>query len=204
MLEYEWLFFDLGSTLIDESKVYERHMRTVADEANVTYEFVYNKALELYKRGKCGYSEMMRQLGVEKPIWTQEDEILYPETKKCLESLKEKYKIGIIANQISGTEDRLKEFGIFQYIDLVIASAEEGVSKPDKRIFEIALYRAKCNPNKAVMIGDRVDNDILPAKALGMGTIWIKQGFGQFWVFTDVSEEPDFSVANLSELMELL
>ena len=65
---------------------------------------------------------------------TQEDEILYPETKKCLESLKEKYKIGIIANQISGTEDRLKEFGISQYIDLVIASAEEIIdtdSEPD-------------------------------------------------------------------------
>lgn len=37
---------------------------------------------------------------------------------------------------------------------------------------------AKCKPENAVMIGDRIDNDIVPAKQLGMKTIWIKQGFG--------------------------
>ena len=58
---------------------------------------------------------------------------------------------------------------------IVIASAEEGVSKPDRRIFEIALERSGCKPENAVMIGDRIDNDIVPAKQLGMKTIWIKQ-----------------------------
>lgn len=52
------------------------------------------------------------------------------------------------------------------YIKLIVASAEEGVAKPDKRIFEIALDKANCEPQAAVMIGDRVDNDIVPAKAL--------------------------------------
>ena len=52
-------------------------------------------------------------------------------------------------NQSLGAEKRLKEFGILQYIDLVIASAEEGVAKPDKRIFEIALNRAACKPQQA-------------------------------------------------------
>jgi HAD superfamily hydrolase (TIGR01549 family) len=64
--------------------------------------------------------------------------------------------------------------GILQYIDLVIASAEEGVAKPYRRIFEIALNRANCIPEQSVMIGDRIDNDIIPAKAIGMKTIWIK------------------------------
>ncbi len=52
-------------------------------------------------------------------------------------------------NQSLGAEKRLKEFGILQYIDLVIASAEEGAAKPDKRIFEIALNRAACKPQQA-------------------------------------------------------
>lgn len=51
-----------------------------------------------------------------------------------------------------------------KHIDLVIASAEEGVSKPNPKIFEIALQRAQCEANKAIMIGDRIDNDIVPAK----------------------------------------
>lgn len=48
MENIEWLFFDVGSTLVDESKVYEYRMRTVAQLAEVTYEYVYNTALELY------------------------------------------------------------------------------------------------------------------------------------------------------------
>ncbi len=79
-------------------------------------------------------------------MFIRQDEILYCEAEECLRKLSEKCNIGVIANQESGTEKRLKEFGILQYINLVIASAEEGVVKPDKRIFEIALNRATCKP----------------------------------------------------------
>ncbi|MDY4079806.1 MAG: hypothetical protein SOY42_13670 [Clostridium sp.] len=37
----KWLFFDVGSTLVDKSKVYEGRMRTIAKMANVSYEYVY-------------------------------------------------------------------------------------------------------------------------------------------------------------------
>ncbi len=91
-----------------------------------------------------------------------------------------------------------------QYIDLVIASAEEGVSKPDRRIFEIALERSNCEPNQSVMIGDRIDNDIVPANLLGMHTIWIKQGFGQYWNITSKEEKPDYVVTCISEICDYL
>ena len=90
------------------------------------------------------------------------------------------------------------------YIDLIIASAEEGVSKPDLRIFEIALQRSSCPPEQAVMIGDRMDNDILPAKSLGMRTVWIKQGFGKYWNVTEEAERPDRVVGSLTELCDIL
>ena len=65
------------------------------------------------------------------------------------------YKIGVIANQSLGTSERLENLGVRKYLDLIIASAEEGVSKPDRRIFEIALERSSCKPENEVMIGDR-------------------------------------------------
>ena len=37
---------------------------------------------------------------------------------------------------------------------------------------------AGCQAENAVMIGDRLDNDIAPAKKLGMKTVWIRQGDG--------------------------
>lgn len=205
MLEnIKWLFFDVGSTLVDEHLAFEHRMREMADLANTTYSSVYETAMTFYKQNKKGDLETAKLLGVELPKWHKEDEILYCDTTKCLEILSGRYKIGIIANQSLGTKTRLEQHGILQYIDLVIASAEEGVAKPDKRIFELALNRSNCKPGDAVMIGDRIDNDIVPAKLMGMRTIWIKQGYGQYWNITDDAEKADRMVHSLIEICNVL
>ena len=199
-----WLFFDVGSTLIDEQFAYKHRMQDIAEAANTTYQKVYDTAMEFYKQNKKGDLETAKQFGVSLPKWHTEDEILYPDAASCLKILSQKYKIGIIANQELGTKDRLQQQGILQYIDLVIASAEEGVAKPDEKIFKIALERAACKSGNAIMIGDRIDNDIIPAKNLGFHTIWIKQGFGQYWNITKEEETPDYTVQKLTELCDIL
>ena len=98
----------------------------------------------------------------------------------------------------------MKAYGLFPMLDLIVASAEEGVEKPDLRIFRAALERANCRPENAVMIGDRIDNDIVPAKKAGMMTIWIRQGFGGMAENLTAEETPDYCVRNLQELVELL
>ena len=87
---------------------------------------------------------------------------------------------------------------------MVIASAEEGIAKPDKRIFNIALAKSGCKPENTIMIGDRIDNDIVPAKLSGMHTIWVKQGFGRYWKITKDLERADYTVNNLSEICSIL
>ncbi len=202
--QVEWLFFDIGSTLVDEHIAYTHRLQEIASLANIPYEEAYETAVRFYKQNQKGDSETAKRFHVALPKWHTEDELLYEDTAACLELLSKRYEIGIIANQSPGSGDRLNQHGILQYIDLVVASAEEGVAKPDKRIFEIALERSKCKPDRAVMIGDRIDNDIVPAKSLGMHTIWIKQGFDQFWAITDELERPDFTVNSLSELCNIL
>ncbi len=199
----KWLFFDMGSTLIDERFCYERRFREIAGAANVEYESIYAQAVDLYRKNKKGDTELAKQYGV-KLVWPGEYEILYADALSCLADLHANYKIGIIANQNTGSEKRLEKFGILKHIDLLVASAEEGVAKPDKRIFQIALEKSNCPPQQAVMIGDRIDNDIIPAKALGMGTVWIRQGFGQYWNIQDEREIPDMTVQDLTELRSRL
>ena len=92
----------------------------------------------------------------------------------------------------------LEQHGILKYIDLVVASAEEGVSKPDRRIFEIALQRAGCRPESVVMIGERIDNDIVQAKKMGMKNVWIKQGFGKYWKIGGKEEKAEYDVHDLN------
>ena len=203
MDDVKWLFFDMGSTLIDETKVYDDIFQKIAIAVGVSVEFVKTRAIGFYRQNKRGHKEVMRLLGVDYPEWSPEYEELYPDTVKCLQVLREKYHLGIIANQIPGAEKRLERMGIRQYFDLIISSAEEGVAKPDPRIFNIALTRAGCKPEQAVMIGDRIDNDIVPAKQMGMKTVWIKQGVGRYWNIQGDSETPGYEVNNLSELLSI-
>ena len=113
----KWLFFDVGSTLVDEHIAFEHRFRDIADFANVEYEQVYNNSIELYKQNKKGDLELAKQLGVQLPKWYNKDEILYQDTAKSLELLSTKFKIRIIANQELGTKERLEKYGILQYID---------------------------------------------------------------------------------------
>lgn len=200
----EWLFFDVGSTLTDESAEYERRLALIASSANLPYRQVYDKTVELYKQHKKGDTEIAKILGVTKPEWDINNETLYPYTLETFKALSGKYNIGIIANQPAGTERRLTKYGLMPYIELVVSSFNEGIAKPDKRIFQIALQRTGCPANRAVMVGDRVDNDVLPAKAVGMRTVWIKQGFGKFWQILDDYEKADFVIDCIGDLLNIL
>ena len=199
----KWLFFDIGSTLVDETKVYDDIFQKIAVAGGVSVEEVKTRAIGFYKQNKRGHREVIRLLGVDYPEWSPLYEELYPDTMECLRILKKKYKLGIIANQIPGAEKRLEEMGIRRYFDVIVSSAEEGVAKPDPRIFNIALTRAGCAPEQAVMIGDRIDNDIVPAKQMGMKTVWIRQGVGRYWNIQGDCETPGYEVNNLSELLSI-
>ena len=63
---------------------------------------------------------------------------------------------------------------------------------------------AGCGAQEAVMIGDRLDNDIFPAKKLGMKTIWIRQGFSIYQHPVSKEYEPDETVESLMELKNVL
>lgn len=200
----KWIFFDIGSTLVDESVAYQNRIERTITGTNVTYDDFYNKMVEISKYDQSGYNKALEAYGLKMAPWNSIDEFVYPEAENCLSELSKNYKIGIIANQNLGSEERLEKFGLLKYIDLVIASAGEGVAKPDLRIFQIALDRANCKPEEAVMVGDRIDNDIIPANKIGMTTVWIKHGFGGYAELKEIEEHPDYTINNLNDLLNLL
>ena len=203
MNKIKWIFFDIGSTLVDESAVYENRIKEITQGNNIDRNEFVAKVIERAQTSPKPIVSAAEDYGVKVPAWRHDLEVLYPDTKELLQRLSQKYKIGIIANQDFGTEQRLTDFNVYQYINLVIASAEEGVAKPDLRIFQIALDRANCKPEEAVMAGDRIDNDIIPANKIGMTTVWIKQGFGSYAEPKTVEEQPDYIVNSLAEITEV-
>lgn len=197
----KWIFFDIGSTLVDESVAFRKRVEKTVANKNISYDDFYNKMVEISKYNQNGYHKALEYYGLTMAPWNSDDEFVYPEAEECLRKLSKKYKIGIIANQVFGSEERLEKIGLLKYINLVVASAEEGVAKPDLHIFEIALSKAYCKAEEAVMVGDRLDNDIVPANKIGMKTVWIKQGFGGLGVPLTQEEQPNYIVENLSEVI---
>lgn len=199
-----WLFFDVGSTLVDETEAYDHRIRDMIAGTEVTYAQFQQKRFEFARQNKRGDLEAAAFFGLTKTPWRHEDERPYPDAEPVLRTLRARgYRIGVIANQSAGTEARLRAWGLLAHIDLVVSSAEEGVSKPDPAIFRIALARAGCQMQEAAMIGDRLDNDVSPAKALGMFTVWLPQGPALHHSPRNDAETPHVRVSSLSELLGL-
>lgn len=204
-----WLFFDMGSTLLDESDSYRGWF---ANAAALTGGALSAEAIEKeYLAGMARYEPTVS--GQLKPygftgvsashLYPEDLDRPYPEAVSLLEKLASKYRLGIVANQHPGAEERLERHEIRRYFDFVVSSAEVGFVKPDPRIFELALRTAGCSPDQAVMIGDRPDNDIYPAKRLGMRTVRIRQGYAACQEPKSGEYEADRTVGSLAELFGL-
>ncbi|MCM1115563.1 MAG: HAD family hydrolase [Clostridium sp.] len=196
----KWLFFDMGSTLVDESKCVQKRCEMIVEENNIDADEFYDKVIECAKTDYHAIISAAELYGVKVPRWPGELECLYPDVEDVLCKLAKKYKLGIIANQCLGTKDRLDNWNIGKHFDIIVASAEEGCAKPDEKIFQIALERAGCKAEEAVMIGDRIDNDIVPAKKLGMKTVCVKQGFAKYHTVHNDCEIPDFIIECVGEI----
>ena len=124
----------------------------------------------------------------------------YPEAGEVLREIKRSCKLGIIANQQVGIRELLKESGWDGLFDVIMISDEVRLQKPDPTIFENALEMAKCRPTEAVMVGDRIDNDVAPAKQLGMRTVRFKAGVFSAQTASGGAEAPDIEITSLRQL----
>ena len=201
----KWIFFDVGSTLVDETEAYDHRVREMISGTSITFKEFDDVRIALAQQGVDGNSAAIKHFGLTKSPWHSEDEVPYSDAHSTLAALIDKgYKLGIIANQKLGTEGRLESWGLRQFFDVVAASAEIGYSKPDKEIFEKAFELAGCTAAESVMAGDRLDNDIIPAKAIGMKTIWVKNGLAQNQGAEFGEGVADYQIGSLSELLRIL
>ena len=207
-MQFEWIFFDLGNTLYDENNSdYERIVSLIERSR---YDISPDDFLEQMKCGAASYAASpftyaRKYFGItENYPYSSEKEVLFDGVYDALHSLSRKYKLGILANQPSSTLERLKRDGIYNFFDICLLSETEKMFKPDLAFFKYAIKKSDCCPSKIVMVGDRLDNDIMPAKKSGMKTIRIKQGLNS--VQKPLSDEyiPDWEVTSVQQLCDFL
>jgi FMN phosphatase YigB (HAD superfamily) len=125
---------------------------------------------------------------------------LYPDGIECLRALAaDGYRLGIAANQPAEAAAVVRSLGI--PLDLVGMSAEWGISKPDPAFFERVARELALPPVAIAYVGDRVDNDVVPAHAAGMVAVFLRRGpWG--WIQAGREDPPgaDLVVNSLVEL----
>ncbi len=128
---------------------------------------------------------------------------LFPETLKIIEQLRnnDSIHIGIISDIDNDYLDfQFNTFGIIDIFDSITTSEDVRSYKPESKIFQVALNKARCQGEESIIIGDSYKKDIIGGKNIGMTTIWINK----FQSDDTYTEKADFIVTHLKEISPIL
>jgi putative hydrolase of the HAD superfamily len=116
-----------------------------------------------------------------------------------LEYLSTKYNLYIVSNGFYENQLLKMQSGkIDHYFKKIFTSDKVGHSKPDKKIFELAVKSVNAKKSESLFIGDDPVNDIEGPRNFGIDQVWLKSD-------TDVCKvEPTYTIENLSELKIIL
>lgn len=225
---HSWFFFDVGGTLFDDERVYQFQEKLVFDlleehQCNVTEEefaravrkartlyipkylrhliWIFTSELEKYEQVWNAYEQEFRLTSPEilenliQPL---------PGIRDLLLDLKQTYRLGIVGTQPGVVRQRLKEEKMLDLFDIHAISSEMGLQKPDIRFYLAVLALAQCHAKDAVMVGDRLDNDVYPAKRLGMRTIRLKMGPHRNQPVWSPEYVPHYTVSSIRQLAKLI
>lgn len=225
-LQIEYIYFDIDGTLCD----YGVHPRTVLRRVCAGFEIDatldHHEYYDLYKvlaqeRPDSSYEEISKDAYrglLEKEGYgdaTLAGRVaeayrrirlsslrLYPETVAVLDSLSQRYRLGIISNGPSEIQrEKMVKFRLVDYFDTVIISSEVGVEKPSATIFSHALQQAGAEAARSAHVGDSLSHDVKGALEAGFTSFWINRGVLDF---DGVEVAPQYELQSLEELLPIL
>jgi len=199
--------FDFGETLLSE----ERAWGVWADWIGVTRQALFGElgatvegryphrhALELCRPG----FDLSRAFAERAAAGIPRHEALYdvyPDASDALARLRGAgVQVGFAGNQPAGAETALA--GLVADGDLVATSADWGVAKPDPAFFTRIVAELDLAPREIAYVGDRVDNDIVPAAAAGLFTVHLRRGpWGIIQAAWPEAKRANVTASNLDE-----
>jgi putative hydrolase of the HAD superfamily len=211
------VFFDLDGTLYDRDasirRVVEQQFEAFRpDLPGVAKPQFIERLLELDAHGHNRplglYQELAQELGFERDVADRLEADfrssyfqacrLFPDARPTLDELRDRgKKIGIITNgPTHWQQGKLDALGIASLFDTILISENEGIQKPDPRIFARALERCGVRASESIFVGDHPAADIAGAQAAGLMPVWKRVPYWQ--VPADV-----LAVGKLSEILPL-
>jgi len=151
------------------------------------------------------HTERMQQFL--RAFWQEDNWTAFPEVLEVLGTLRARgVKLGVLSNAPTNLPSFLDRLGVSPFLDFAVVSASEGVKKPDRRIFEIALSRAGIPAAQALHVGDMYLEDIVGGRAAGLNTLLMERGPRALFPSYRESEGRDLAaevvVGNLHHVLE--
>lgn len=184
--------FDVGETLVDESRAW----LDAAARSGVP-PFTLMGVLGGLAAERRDHRLVWELTGAERVAPTAiELRDFYPDALPCLERLTAGgLRLGLAGNQPESAADDLRACGI--QVELIATSVGWGVDKPARAFFERVCTELALPPARIAYVGDRVDNDVEPALALGMIAVHVRRGpWGHL-------QEPPVAAIRIESLDEL-
>jgi HAD superfamily hydrolase (TIGR01549 family) len=184
--------FDVGETLLDETELWE----SAADTAGVPRFTLMGVLGGLAARGEP-HSRVWEILGVERPRSSWAGDGFYADAVPTLRVLRAR---GLVVGAVGNTPIEAEEL-VREHVDFVGSSARWGVEKPSPEFFARVVDEAGFAPDEIAYVGDRVDNDVVPALAAGMVAVHLRRGP---WGYLHESPCTAFRIDSLDELPQVL
>lgn len=202
--------FDIGEVLIDETRVWSVWAELLG-VSPLTFAAVLGAAIVQGEDHRAAFPTVAPNVDWEAFVDEHErryggfrESDLYGDVRPCLEELAELgFTLVLAGNQPAMRSDQLRALQL--PCDLLVTSEELGAEKPDPAFFDALLARlAGAEPSDVLYVGDRTDNDVLPAIDAGLRTCWLTRGpWGRLQDLPD-GVQPDLVLEGLGELALLL
>jgi HAD superfamily hydrolase (TIGR01549 family) len=176
-----WVVFDLGETLVDETSNWGRWADYLAVPrltffaalgAVIAARRPHTDVFELFRPGFRLEDEASLKAAAGMP-WGFSEQDLYRDALPALHDLRGAgYRLAIMANQPVEAMAFLQTLPV----DRVATSAGWGIAKPDPAFFNRVAHEVGVTAELIAYVGDRVDNDVLPARRAGMLAIHLRRG----------------------------
>jgi len=214
----EVVFLDIGGVIYDDRTYRRAVLHGLRDLGATVTDEAYEAAYEELRRAQAGsfrdaLAERFLDADVDRevvtravaPHWLNPPDALHADVRPCLETLAAAgYRLGVIANQPSEVRRAMIRDGLTGYFEFLGVSDDLGLEKPDPRIFARAVEAIGADPSACVMVGDRLDHDVRPAKAAGMRAVWMLRGEAPERPSPEQLDEPDAWVRTLADLPSAL
>ena len=153
--------------------------------------FKYINNIEKYYIAKLEYKERLKP---------NNEFVLLNGIEEFLTEFSNYYKIGILGQYGVDFKNFLESKDLLKFFTYAEIQDDYKITKPDPRYFQKILKNCDCNAENSIMIGDRIDKDIIPAKMIGMKTIRIRTGIHKNQEPRIPEEIADVTINELKEI----